>query len=82
MDAQPSKKTEIVNEQGEVETRVVKTVDYQCSAGQCQEKRDVQVTIKSHPSANSTTTVGDVLSSTAAAASAAVQSAKDALSGK
>ncbi|XP_024020660.1 uncharacterized protein LOC21392621 [Morus notabilis] len=82
MDAQPSLKTEIENEQGEVETKV-NTVDYQSSAGQGQQKRDVQVIHKSHPSENSTTTGGgSVLSSAATAASAAVQSSKDALSGK
>ena len=72
-----------MNELGEVESKV-STVDYRTSAGQGQEKRDVQVIHKSHPSENSSTGSGGagVLAGAVAAAAVSIQSAKDAMSGK
>ncbi|PON67201.1 Small GTPase superfamily, ARF type [Trema orientale] len=80
MDAQPRKESETVNELGEVETKV-STVDYRSSAGQGQEKTDVQVIHKSHPSGNSSAGSGGagILAGAVAAAAVSIQSAKDTL---
>lgn len=70
---------ETTNAQGDVERKVV-TMDYSSSAGKGPEMKAVQLTHQ-HPPTNQKTS-GSVLTGAAAAATSALESAKDAISRK
>ncbi|TYH00462.1 hypothetical protein ES288_A10G278800v1 [Gossypium darwinii] len=77
MNIQSRKEFETTNAQGDVE-RKVETMDYSSSAGKGPEMKAVQVAHQ-HPPTNQKTS-GGVLTGAAAAATLALESAKDAIS--
>ncbi|KAK4771846.1 hypothetical protein SAY86_013621 [Trapa natans] len=70
-------------EGGQVNSTVANTVDYQSTAGQGQQLRNVQVVHQTHNNnPASAKTSGGVLTAAAASAASSLQSAKEAISGK
>jgi len=60
----------------------VDTIDYRSSAGQGQEKRDVQIIHQNCSKGKDSTSSGGILADAAASVASTLQSAKDVIAGK